>query len=105
MDYTVQITNRISTGYLVTEIPIPAGCTYSTKPSARYGEAYREYHKDKLLVYYEKFPAGTHEIRLKLDLRFAGEFQILPVNIENIYNTEESGHSKSTTISVAQLEN
>lgn len=46
--------------YVMLEVPVPAGCSYASKPvNFSRSEVYREYFKEKTVIFSEKLPVGT----------------------------------------------
>lgn len=74
--------------YVMLEIPIPAGCSYDTKPhySYRYGhEVHREYFKEKTAIFCEKLPVGIHTFEIQLLPRYSGKYTLNPAKVELMY--------------------
>lgn len=72
--------------YVMIEIPIPAGCSYASQPSrTHYRETYREYYKEKTVIFCEKMPAGTYHFEIPLLPRFEGSYQMNPAKAELMY--------------------
>jgi len=83
--FSVEITNEKEAEYVMVELPIPAGTSYADKPRARGLEVHREYYQDRLAVFYEYLPAGTHSIEVKLLPRYSGTYTINPAKAELMY--------------------
>ncbi len=85
--WVVSLETKSAADYIMLEIPIPAGCSYLNKPPARWqeGEAYREYQRDRVLVFYEHLPEGKREISIELLPRFRGSYQLNPAKVEQMY--------------------
>jgi hypothetical protein len=89
--------------YMSLEIPIPAGCTYAEKPNNQYYRSYevhREYFKDRIVVYYERLPAGTYDLEFKLESRFNGNYTVNNTLMENMYFPQLNGYNALQTIKV-----
>ncbi|MCD8079873.1 MAG: carboxypeptidase-like regulatory domain-containing protein [Bacteroides sp.] len=72
--------------YVMIEIPIPAGCSYASQSSrTHYRETYREYYKEKTVIFCEKMPAGTYHFEIPLLPRFEGSYQMNPAKAELMY--------------------
>jgi len=87
--------------YVQLDIPIPAGCSYHSKPSGYWNE-HREYRKEKLSVFIEKLPAGTHRYRVELDTRFNGIFRLNPAHIALMYFPVFEGYNRMQQVSISQ---
>ena len=58
------------------------------------------YHKDRIILFYRKFRAGNYNFSIKLEPRFAGNFSILPVQLENMYNPTVTGNAAKTELKI-----
>ncbi|OYU94892.1 MAG: hypothetical protein CFE21_14530 [Bacteroidetes bacterium B1(2017)] len=99
--YEVQLTNLKNQEFIMVQIPIPASCNYLNK-NERFGADEVEYHKDRILLFYRKLRTGKFSFSIQLEPRFEGEFTLLPVQVENMYNPEIKGNSASLRISVKE---
>jgi hypothetical protein len=70
--------------YVMLEIPIPASCSYASK-SNYWGETYREYFKEKTVIFMERMPKGNYKFYVDLLPRFSGCYTINPAKIELMY--------------------
>jgi TonB-dependent SusC/RagA subfamily outer membrane receptor len=70
--------------YGMIEIPIPAGCTYASKPQDSW-DTHREYLKNKVLLFSEKISKGTHRYEVDLETRYSGDFTINPTKVSLMY--------------------
>jgi uncharacterized protein YfaS (alpha-2-macroglobulin family) len=72
--------------YIMIEVPIPAGCSYGTNSTNYYSkESYREYLKNKTLIFCEKLSAGMHQFTINLQPRFTGKYTLNPAKAEMMY--------------------
>ena len=72
--------------YVMLEVPIPAGCSYASKPvNFSGGEVYREYFKEKTVIFSEKLPIGTYTFTIPLLPRFTGKYTLNPAKVELMY--------------------
>lgn len=83
--FSAEITNEKDGEYVMVELPIPAGTSYVDRPRASGLEVHREYYRDRLAVFYESLPAGTHTIEVKLMPRYSGTYTINPAKVELMY--------------------
>ncbi len=82
----VEVTVAKDTEYAMLEIPIPAACSYYSKPNYRRGvEVHREYFKNKTAIFCRKLPKGDYQFKIDLEVRFAGDYTLLPVKVEQMY--------------------
>jgi alpha-2-macroglobulin len=70
--------------YIQLEIPIPAGCTYSTKYTTSWYE-HREYFRDRVLIFIEKMNKGNYTYEIEVEPRYTGRFTINPAKAELMY--------------------
>ena len=74
------------TEYAMIEIPIPAACSYYSKPNTRNGtEVHREYFRNKTAIFCRNLPKGEHQYSIDLEVRFAGMYTLLPAKVEQMY--------------------
>lgn len=72
--------------YVMLEVPVPAGCSYASKPvNFSRSEVYREYFKEKTVIFSEKLPVGTYQFTVPLLPRFTGKYTLNPVKVELMY--------------------
>lgn len=72
--------------YVMIEVPIPAGCSYASKSvSFSAQEVYREYFKEKTVIFSENLPIGTYEFTIPLLPRFTGRYTLNPAKVELMY--------------------
>ncbi|MEP7372372.1 MAG: carboxypeptidase-like regulatory domain-containing protein [Chitinophagaceae bacterium] len=70
--------------YVLVEIPIPAGCTYSSKKSENLG-THIEYRKDKVILFIAKMTKGEYSYEIELEPRYSGSYSLNPVKAELMY--------------------
>ncbi len=80
----VEVTALKDANYVQLEIPIPAGCTYGAKNSGGWNE-YREYFKDRVIIFIEKMNKGFHTYEIELEPRYSGSYTINPAKAELMY--------------------
>lgn len=72
--------------YVMIEVPIPAGCSYESKPQARTnGEVHREYYNHKTNIYCQFLKKGTYTYTISLLPRYSGNYTINPAVVECMY--------------------
>jgi len=82
-NFIINVYAKKSAEFVMVEIPLPAGCVVTQKEQV-WGQ-YREYLKDKVLIFFEKMEQGSHKIELPIEVRFSGRFTQNPVKIELMY--------------------
>ncbi|MFK7922842.1 MAG: alpha-2-macroglobulin family protein, partial [Bacteroidia bacterium] len=99
LELVVEVVVRYRADHLMLEVPIPAGCTYSNKPQP-YGEAYREYRRDRTNIYLRSLAPGKYTYRIPLESRFTGDFQLLPAQMELMYVPTQFGRNASKRVKI-----
>ena len=97
--YEVSINNLKNQEFIMLQIPIPASCNYITKVNT-FGADEVEYHKDRIILFYRKFRAGNYTLKIPLEPRFSGDFTLLPIQIENMYDPLITGNNGKTKLTV-----
>lgn len=90
--------------YVMIEAPIPAGCSYLSKPQGRWGsyEVHREYWKHQTAIFCEYLPAGRHEFVIELEPRFSGRYTLNPAKAEQMYFPVLYGREALRRLSIAE---
>ena len=72
--------------HVMIEVPIPAGCSYENK-SRGYSnyEVYREYFKEKTVIFCESLPKGKYKYYINLLPRYSGSYILNPAKVEMMY--------------------
>jgi alpha-2-macroglobulin len=82
--------------YVMIEIPIPAGAVFINKNSNKLPyEINREYHNDKVVIFFRRIPYGTYYFDIELSSRFAGQFNVIPSKISLMYFPDVIGVGNS----------
>lgn len=102
VDLVVDIKVDKKSDYLMLEIPIPSVCSYHIKPNARYGEAHREYFKDKVCIYYSSLAKGEYRVNIKLVPRYTGKVVLNPTRMEHMYFPVFYGNNELKQVIVNQ---
>jgi hypothetical protein len=72
--------------HVMIEVPVPAGCSYRDKHQGySYHEVYREYFKEKVVIFCEKLPKGEYTYTIDLMPRYSGQYTINPAKVEMMY--------------------
>lgn len=85
-DLVVNVDVKNSAQYVMIEIPIPAGCSYRSKPNNYWNrESHREYFKDRVAIFCEYLPVGKYTYTIPLEPRFSGVYTLNPTKAEQMY--------------------
>lgn len=72
--------------YVMIEVPIPAGCSYESKPQNRSnGEVYREYYNYKTNIYSQSLKKGVYTYSIQLLPRYSGKYTLNPAVAQCMY--------------------
>jgi len=86
--------------YTMLEIPIPAGCTYASKPQDIW-YAHKEYLKNKVVIFSEEMSKGAHRFEVELETRYNGLYQINPAKVSLMYFPTFSGNNEVTSVCIS----
>ncbi|MDC1105068.1 carboxypeptidase-like regulatory domain-containing protein [Prolixibacteraceae bacterium] len=86
--------------YLLLEIPIPSVCSYHNKTQKQYRESHREYHKEKVSIYYSMLHKGNYKVKIELVPRYSGKVNINPARMEHMYFPVFYGNNQIKSIKV-----
>ena len=87
--------------YVQIEAPIPAGCSYESKPTGFYGnEAHREHFKEKVSIFCNRLQKGEHRFMIELMPRFYGKYTLNPAKAELMYFPVFYGNETVKTINI-----
>ena len=76
---TVDVYAKADADYVMVEIPIPAGCSYASKPQSWYnGEVHREYEKEMVSIFCSTLYRGHHTFTIELMPRYTGKYTLNP---------------------------
>ena len=82
----IEVQVKEAAEYVMIEIPIPAACSYYSKPNGwSFPEVHREYFKEKTAIFCRQLEAGKYEFKLELEARFTGKYTLNPVRVEQMY--------------------
>lgn len=99
----VEVESSRRAGYLMLEVPIPASCSYASKPNGKKGvEVHREYDTHQTSIFIENLPPGKHEFKIQLEPRFSGAFTLNPAKIEQMYFPTFYGREGMKQVQVAE---
>lgn len=102
-ELVVEVESKQRAGYLMLEVPIPASCSYASKPNGRRGvEVHREYDIHQTSIFIEDLPPGKHEFRISLEPRYSGKFNLNPAKMEQMYFPTFYGREGIRRVEVAE---
>lgn len=99
----VTIEAKGEASYVMIRVPIPGGCSYSSKSSSLrgnyYGE-YREYFNHETIIYLQHLPQGKYNFDIKLMPRFSGSYTLNPAKAELMYFPVFNANNELKTIRI-----
>ncbi len=98
----VTVTTTKAAGYVVLEVPIPAGCVHGEGLVRSYIESYRERRKDRVNIYLRNLPPGTRKFRIPLEARFEGHYQLNPARVEMMYVPVKFGRNVGRRVGIGR---
>lgn len=82
----VDVTVKADADYVMIEIPVPAGCSYSNKSQQTLNnEVHREYFKDKVSIFGSLLRKGGYTFTVSLMPRYTGNYCLNPAKAEMMY--------------------
>ena len=99
---TATVTTTGEGNYVQIEIPIPAGCGYVNKNERRGYEVHREYFYDRVVIFCERLPKGTHHFTVELQPRFKGVYTVNPAKVELMYFPTFSGNNSKKEVRIVE---
>ena len=70
--------------FVMLQVPIPAGCIYADKNN-RDWRVYKEFYKNRLALFTESMPMGTHTYEIEFEPRYNGNYILNPAKVELMY--------------------
>ncbi|MDJ1497549.1 alpha-2-macroglobulin family protein [Cytophagaceae bacterium DM2B3-1] len=90
--------------YVLVEVPIPAGCSYSDESQKSWAqnwyETYREPFRQKTSIYCTKLNKGRYTFDIQLVARYAGAYTLNPAKAELMYFPTFFGRNELTKIRI-----
>ncbi|MBO9562208.1 MAG: carboxypeptidase-like regulatory domain-containing protein [Niastella sp.] len=97
----VEVTVKADAGYVMVEIPIPAGCSYKDKnQSWQNNEVHREYFKNKVSIFSSSLQKGKYTFTVSLLPRYTGSYHLNPAKAEMMYFPVFYGREEMKKISI-----
>jgi len=99
---TLKVSLRIEEDlqYVLINIPIPGGCSYSENKNNYYFESHREYFRNETTIFCEFIRKGEYTFEIKLIPRYTGTYSINPAKIELMYYPTFYGNDEVKIINV-----
>ena len=86
--------------YVMLQVPIPAGCVYAAKKQDWI--TYREFNKDKMLLFTEALNKGTHHFEVELEPRYKGRYTLNPAKAELMYFPTFYGRNEMVQVKIEE---
>lgn len=86
--------------YVMLQVPIPAGCNYVAKKQD--WSSYKEFYKDKMLLFTEGLNKGTHYFEIELEPRYKGRYMLNPAKAELMYFPTFYGRNEMKEVQIGQ---
>lgn len=83
LNVSINIDNEAE--YVMINVPIPAGCSYASKPNYLRNETHREYYKNETSIFCKKLSKGEHHFTIKLMPKYSGKYTVNPAKVELMY--------------------
>ncbi len=87
--------------YVMLEVPIPAGCNYALKDNNNW-QTYREYYKNKMMLFAEALTKGMHQFEIELEPRYNGRYTLNPAKAELMYYPTFFGRNEMKKVAIVQ---
>lgn len=71
--------------YVMLNVPIPAGCSYSDSDYKGYLETHREHFKNKTDIFCQYLKQGEYTFEIKLNPRYSGAYTLNPAQVQLMY--------------------
>lgn len=98
---TIEVEVLRDAEYVMIEVPIPAGCSYNSKPQPRReAEVHREYYEQKTNIYCKIMRKGRYTYTIDLLPRFSGSYSLNSAVAECMYFPTFYGREEMKTIKI-----
>jgi uncharacterized protein YfaS (alpha-2-macroglobulin family) len=82
----VEVKKQVAVEHVMIEIPIPGACSYADKRQGNGSvETYREYYKERTLIFCENMNPGKYTFVIRLLPRFTGKYNVNPSQVSLMY--------------------
>ena len=86
--------------YVMINIPVPGGCSYTEKKTNSWNESNREYFKNETTIFCERLTKGKHTFEVKLMPRYSGKYALNPAKVELMYFPVFNANNDSRRIGI-----
>jgi TonB-dependent SusC/RagA subfamily outer membrane receptor len=86
--------------FVMLQLPIPAGCIYAAKKQD--WRTYREFYKDKMVLFTEALNKGIHYFDIELEPRYKGRYTLNPAKAELMYFPVFYGRNEMMEIKIVE---
>lgn len=86
--------------YVMLNIPIPGGCSYSDKKNNLRNETHREYFKNETTIFFDSLKKGEYTFEIDLIARYSGTYTLNPAKIELMYFPTFSANNEVKTLKI-----
>jgi uncharacterized protein YfaS (alpha-2-macroglobulin family) len=100
----VDVTVEKSAEYVMIEIPIPAGCSYTNMEQNYYSgyEIHREYYDNKVSIFCQNLPEGKYTYNVALLPKYQGSCTLNPAKVELMYFPVFYGREKIKRVEIRE---
>ena len=85
--------------YVMLTVPIPAGCIFTNKTNNDW-RVFKEYKKDKLILFAETLKKGPHQFEVDLEPRYNGVYTLNPANAALMYYPTFFGRNETKKVTL-----
>jgi alpha-2-macroglobulin len=97
----VDVSVKADADYVMVEIPIPAGCSYSDKSQSWVnGEVHREYFRNKVSIFCKTLNKGQYSFQVSLLPRYSGTYTLNPAKAEMMYFPVFNGREEMKIVTI-----
>lgn len=96
----VKLTVKKDADYVMINVPIPGGCSYSVKGNNYRNEIHREYFKNETTIFCEKLNKGEYKFEINLVPRYSGTYMLNPAKVELMYYPTFSANTELKKIKI-----
>ncbi len=86
--------------YVMINIPVPGGCSYTDKKTNFRNESNREYFKNGTAIFCEHLSKGKYTFEVKLMPRYSGKYALNPTKVELMYFPVFNANNESKRIGI-----
>ena len=95
-----EVTVKKDAEYVMINIPIPGGCSYTDKKANFRNESNREYFRNETTIFCEHLPEGKYTFEVKLMPRYSGKYALNPAKVELMYFPVFNANNDSRRIGI-----